>query len=231
MNKAVWLLLVIGCLIYAGSRFIQHDTDFKLSTTLSSGPAPSLVQKIMAGPFTGIAADYNILGAFFLYDQIKSTLPDSKKTQGWKQLATHLDRTSDIDPWFMDTYRLATGLLAYSDYDTSQDAVSILEKGTKARTWDWELPFLAGFISYDQLADNKQAFYYMKIATERPGVPTLAVGLASRILKHEKGEGASISFLQYLLKTMPEAYHGLIKRRIRQLKQTKSHSNGEETAL
>ena len=230
MNKAIWLLLVIGCLIYAGSRFIQHDSNYKLSTTLRSGPAPSLIQKIMAGPFTGIAADYNILGAFFLYDQIKTQLPDSKKVQGWKQLAAHLDRTSEIDPWFMDTYRLASGLLAYSDYDTSRTAVSILEKGIKARTWDWELPFLAGFISYDKLADNKLAFDYMKIATERPGVPPLAIGLASRILNREKGVDASIFFLQYLLKTMPEAYHGQIQRRIHKLKQTEPHFNGE-TAL
>ncbi|NWF39373.1 hypothetical protein F3F96_09520 [Mariprofundus sp. NF] len=219
MQRLLWSLLLLATITYGASRMLVSDSTSILSTVVQSGPLPSVAQQIVAGPFVGMVADYNILAVFTIYDQITYKLPESEKRHAWQQLASYLQRTSDIDPLFMDTYRLSSGLLAYSEHGT-RDAVTILAKGAEARSWDWELPFLAGFIAYDSLKDYEQAFYFMKMATKRPGVPPIAIGLASRMLTQEQGMEASISFLQYLLTTMPEAYHGQIQRRLRELKES-----------
>lgn len=213
----MWGLIVSGSVLYMSARFIQPVLP-NYSYKTEAGPAPATVQAIVAGPFKGLASDYNILSVFTMYDYIKhAPLDKAGKQQAWQQLSSYLHRAQSLDPWFMDTYRLTIGLLAFSEGFAS-DAIQMLETGSNHISWDWRLPFFAGFIAYDRLNDQKKAFEFMQKSISRPNAPPLAIGLASRFLQKEKGSEASIIFLEYMLQTMPKGYHGPIKKRIEKLK-------------
>jgi hypothetical protein len=188
------------------------------SHQIATGPASKIVQSIAAGPYKGLASDFNILAVFTMYDHIKhAPLNENEQHLAWQHLSSYLQRAQDLDPWFKDTYRLTIGLLAFSEGFAS-DAVQILETGSKQMTRDWKLPFFAGYIAYDRLNDHQKAFELMQESISRPNVPPLAIGLASRFLQKESGQEASILFLEYLLQTMPEKYRGPIKSRIKRLR-------------
>lgn len=223
----MWGFIVIGSFLYMGARLTQSALP-NHSYATETGPAPAIIQSIAAGPFKGLASDYNILAVFTMYNHIKHTPLDKAQQQlAWQHLSSYLHRAQALDPWFMDTYRLTTGLLAFHEGFAS-DAVQILKLGSTQLTWDWKLPFFAGFIAYDRLNDQKMAYEFMQEAIRRPNVPPLAVGLASRFLQKEKGREASILFLEYLLQTMPQAYHGPIRQRIEKLKSQPSSNESRE---
>lgn len=216
-HRLTWGLIVFGSLLYIGIRLLP--SPFLIHAhQIETGPAPTAVQSILAGPFKGIAADFNILAVFTVYDQIKhAPLDETQQQLAWQQLSSYLYRAQSLDPWFMDTYRLSIGLLGFSK-GYAADAVQLLEMGSSYISQDWRLPFFAGFIAYDRLQDEGKAFKYMQESIKRPNVPPLAIGLASRFLQKDKGEEASMLFLEYMLATMPRGYHGPIKRRLDELK-------------
>jgi hypothetical protein len=212
-----WGFIISGCTLYICARLIQPSLQSH-SRQIETGPSPAIIQSIAAGPFKGMASDFNILSVFTMYNHIKSAPLDKAQQQmAWQHLSSYLNRAQSLDPWFRDTYRLTIGLLAFSDGFAS-DAVQILEAGSAQISWDWKLPFYAGFIAYDRLNDRQKAFELMQESISRPNVSPLAIGLASRFLQKEKGSEASIFFLEYMLQTMPEKYHGPIKNRIKRLR-------------
>ena len=212
-----WGFIISGCTLYICTRLIQPVLQ-NHSHEMETGPSPAIIQSIAAGPFKGLASDFNILSVFTMYNHIKfAPLDEAQQQVAWQQLSSYLHRAQSLDPWFMDTYRLTIGLLAFSDGFAS-DAVQILEAGSKHISWDWKLPFYAGFIAYDRLNNQQKAFELMQESISRPNVSPLAIGLASRFLQKEKGPEASVLFLEYMLQTMPNKYHGPIKKRIKELK-------------
>lgn len=223
----MWGLIVFGSVLYMSARLIQPVLP-NYSHRTEAGPASATVQAIAAGPFKGLASDYNILSVFTMYDYIKhAPLDKTGKQLAWRQLSSYLYRAQALDPWFMDTYRLTIGLLAFTEGFAS-DAVQILGTGSDQITWDWKLPFFAGFIAYDRLNDQQKAFEFMQESISRPNAPPLAIGLASRFLQKEKGPEASMIFLEYMLQTMPKEYHGPIKKRIEKLKDQTASREREE---
>jgi hypothetical protein len=213
-----WGFIISGCTLYICARLIQPSLQSH-SRQIETGPSPAIIQSIAAGPFKGLASDFNILSVFTMYDHIThAPLNEHEKHLAWEHLSSYLHRAQNLDPWFKDTYRLTIGLLAFSEGFAS-DAVQILEAGSDQISWDWKLPFYAGFIAYDRLNDRQKAFELMQKAISRPNVSPLAIGLASRFLQKEKGSEASIFFLEYMLQTMPKKYHGPIKKRIEELTQ------------
>ncbi len=213
----MWGFIISGCVLYAGARLSQPIVP-NYSYAMESGPAPANTQAIAAGPFKGLVSDYNILSVFTMYDHIKKKpLSQAQRKLAWQQLSSYLHNAQHLDPWFNDTYRLTVGLLAFQK-GLALDAVQILNMGSDYIDWDWKLPFYAGFIAYDRLNDQKMAYEFMQEAISRPNVPPLAIGLTSHFLQKEKGHEASMMFLEYLLQTMPKAYHDPIKQRIERLK-------------
>lgn len=218
MNRLPFFLIISGTMLYLGAQS-WHGQFIKAQNHIyiERGTVPVTLQKVIAGPCQGLAADANILSVFTIYDLIRSrSLSPEQQKHAWKQLSGYLDAASQIDPWFKDTYRLSSGLLAFSP-DGMNDAINILQRGSSARTWDWETPFLAGFIAHDRLHDDKMAFEFMKLAAQRPDAPPSAIRLASKFLNNESGIDVSIIFLEQMLKMLPERYHAPIKQRIKEL--------------
>ncbi|MFC1545858.1 hypothetical protein ACFL4I_00385 [Pseudomonadota bacterium] len=196
-----------------------QGSAFSYAHMIQAGPSPYLFQSILAGPARGLAADINVLNVFTLYDRISHhTIPDKQLDIAWQHLSTHLQTASNFDPYFWDTYRLTAGLLAFHK-GSADDAVKLMEKGSQYRSWDWETPFIAGFIAHSILKDDQLAARLMKTSATRPDAPSLAFGLAARFLNKTTGENEAIQFLQYMKTVLPRDWHKAIDRRLKRLKQ------------
>jgi len=231
---AIWLCLALGLCLYGLSLF-HHQAQQTGRAVFFTGGLPPSAQQVLAGPFAGVAADLNLLDVFSIYNVIRhravagrqtsaskhQTAPDKLMADNsglWEKLKQRLFAAQALDPWFWDVYRLTVGLMAFHKQDAPA-AVNLLSKGAAARSWDWEMPFMAGYLAYDFLHDDKRAYTLMAEALKRPNAPSLAVGLAAQFLKGSKGSAASIRFLRYLKYTMPASYRGVIDARIKRLQQ------------
>jgi len=207
--------MILGLLLY-GMTLFHHQTRQADGVSFFTGGLPPSAQKVIAGPFAGAASDFNLLGVFSIYGVIRNQKQSNHAL--WEKLHRRLFAAQALDPWFWDVYRLAIGLMAFHKQGTAS-AVDLLSKGAAARTWDWEMPFMAGYLTHEYLHDDKRAYALMSEAVKRPNAPSLAVGLASQFLKASAGSEASIRFLRYLKTSLPAEYRGVIDARIARLRQ------------
>ena len=98
-----------------------------------------------------------------------------------------------LDPYNMDAYYMAQSFLTWEvkQYKLAND---LLDYGMKYRTWDWMLPFFAGFNSAYFMKDFKKASEYYKRAGELSGSP-LYFSLAGRYLQESGQTDLAIAYL------------------------------------
>ncbi|MBK5276963.1 MAG: hypothetical protein JJE30_18205 [Desulfuromonadales bacterium] len=98
-----------------------------------------------------------------------------------------------LDPYNMDAYYFAQSFLTW-EVKQYQMANNLLDYGMKYRTWDWMLPFFAGFNSAYFLKDYKQAAEYFKRAGEING-NELNISLAGRYMQASGQTELAIAYL------------------------------------
>ena len=98
-----------------------------------------------------------------------------------------------LDPYNMDAYYFAQGFLTW-DVKQYKLANDLLDYGMKYRTWDWQLPFFAGFNSAYFLKDYATAARYYKHAGELSG-SDLSRLLAGRYLQESGQTELAIAYL------------------------------------
>ncbi|MDD2732590.1 MAG: hypothetical protein PHF56_01510 [Desulfuromonadaceae bacterium] len=103
-----------------------------------------------------------------------------------------------LDPYNMDGYYFAQSFLTW---DVKQYAIAnkLLEYGMKYRTWDWYLPFFAGFNHAFFLKEYKKAAEYYQRAGELSGEP-LYFSLAGRYMQESGQTDLAIVYLSMLEK-------------------------------
>ena len=209
-----FLVFFLTCLFIARTDGLhsRHTT-----AELWGNPTPVLLDLSLAGPLRGLASDFDLLHVFSIYQTASKERKRRGSTELWPVMAAYLQRAQEMDPRFFDVYRVSGALLAY-DAKMPRTAVQLLEKGAEQLEDNWELPFIAGFLAYDQLKDNQLAYSLMKKAAVRPDAPPLTVHLAARFLAKDEGNSAGIAFLQTMIELLPEGYHAGLKQRISELK-------------
>lgn len=90
-----------------------------------------------------------------------------------------------LDPYNMDAYYIAQAAFVWDVKDSARDINKLLAYGMRYRTWDFYLPFFAGFNAAYFLNDYKSAADYMKKAAELSGDPLFA-NLSARYF-HQAG--------------------------------------------
>jgi tetratricopeptide (TPR) repeat protein len=103
-----------------------------------------------------------------------------------------------LDPYSMDNYYFAQAILAW-DVKQYQLANNLLERGMKYRTWDWYLPFFAGFNYGFFLKDYQKAAQMYMRAGELSGNP-LFKNLAGRYLQQSGQTEVAIAYLSTMEK-------------------------------
>lgn len=104
-----------------------------------------------------------------------------------------------LDPYNMDAYYFAQGFLTW-DVKQYKLANDLLDYGMKYRTWDWYLPFFAGFNSAYFLKDYKKAAEYYQRAGELSG-QDLHKSLAGKYLQESGQTELAIAYLSAMAKS------------------------------
>ncbi len=98
-----------------------------------------------------------------------------------------------LDPYNTDAYYFAQGFLTW-DAKQFKVANALLDYGMKYRTWDWYLPFFAGFNNAYFLKDYAKAAEYYKRAGELSG-QDLHKSLAGRYMQESGKTDLAIAYL------------------------------------
>lgn len=115
--------------------------------------------------------------------------------QGMSRL---LHNAVHLDPYNMDAYYFAQGFLTW-DARQFKVANDLLDYGMKHRTWDWQLPYFAGFNSSYFMHDYKKAADYYKLAGDLSD-NFLFRRLASRYMQESGQTDLAIAYLSTMAK-------------------------------
>lgn len=103
-----------------------------------------------------------------------------------------------LDPYNMDAYYFAQSFLTW-DVKQYKLANNLLDYGMKYRTWDWMLPFFAGFNSSYFMKDYSAAAKYYQRAGELSG-SDLSKLLAGRFMQESGQTELAIGYLSMMEK-------------------------------
>ena len=105
-----------------------------------------------------------------------------------------VDVLTDLDPTFLPPYQ-ATGLFLGVLVGRHEEGLAILKKGTRHNPSNWQLPFLAGYISYYERCDAAGAGEFFRMAARVPGSPAYLPQLAARMTVESGDPSAALEFL------------------------------------
>ena len=135
-------------------------------------------------------------------DQAKLVIPPD-----YQAMSRILHGAVKLDPYNMDAYYFAQAILVW-DVGQYKIANDLLQYGMKYRTWDWYLPFFAGFNYAYFLRDYEHAAHFYMETARLSGEPLFA-NLAGRYM-HEAGQTElAITYLSAMEKS---AKNGAIKK-------------------
>jgi len=158
---------------------------------------PPEVSRVMAVGNKGLLADFLFLKTMTFFGERFQT-GEVPSEADWSYLIQSLDTVTDLDPYFLDPYVFCEGVLVW--WGGKIDVANrLLEKGISKRTWEWRLPFYAGFNSFYFQQDYTQGSAYVMAAAEIPGSPDFLKTLAARLAYYGKKTKTAVLFLQQML--------------------------------
>lgn len=158
---------------------------------------PSKFSRILALGNHGLLSDYQFLKVA-TYIGGKGLAQQEMGEADWHFVKSGLEVVTDLDPYFVDPYILAEGILAW-DAGQPQAANELLAKGAKYRTSDWRLPFYIGFNHFYFLKDYETAADYIITAAQLPGSPAYLQPLAARLAYYGGKSKTAVLFLQEMI--------------------------------
>jgi tetratricopeptide (TPR) repeat protein len=189
-------MLLYGILIIPFTRYL-HNKPF----VEKLGYVPSVTAlKIVASDhkeMAGAALVMKVLMYFggFAERQHANVVVDSLDYQGMSRM---LHGAVKLDPYNMDAYYFAQAFLTW-EVKQYKLANNLLDYGMKYRTWDWYLPFFAGFNSAFFLKDYAAAAKYYQRAGELSG-SDLSKLLAGRYMQESGQTELAIAYLTAMVK-------------------------------
>lgn len=158
---------------------------------------PSKFSRMLALGHQGVLSDFLFLKiATFVGG--RSAAGQRMTALDWDVVGKSLDVVSDLDPYFVDPYMLAEGLLAW-DAQKPELANQLLLKGAKFRDWDWRLPYFVGFNNFYFLKNYSEASVYIMRAAELPGSPEYLKTLGARLAYYGGKSQTALLFLKEML--------------------------------
>lgn len=116
----------------------------------------------------------------------------------YQNMYTTLQTAVKLDPYNNDAYYFAQSAFTW-EVGRAKEVNAMLDYGMKYRTWDYMLPFFAGFNSAYFLKQYEPAARYMQKAAELSGNPLLTTLAARYYYESDKSE-IGIDFLEMMEK-------------------------------
>ncbi|QEM68193.1 hypothetical protein FO488_08475 [Geobacter sp. FeAm09] len=194
-------LLAVGLLVYlvVVSPFTSYMRNKPIEEKLGFVPSVKLLKPLSADQkeLVGASLSMKVLmyyGGVLEKIQGRKVITESPDLLGMSRL---LHGAVQLDPYNMDAYYFAQGFLTW-DARQFKVANNLLQYGMKYRTWDWYLPFYAGFNHAYFLKDFKKAAEYYRRAGELSG-QELHISLAGRYLQESGQTNLAIGYLRAMI--------------------------------
>jgi tetratricopeptide (TPR) repeat protein len=195
------LLLLVGIICYGAllGPFTAYMKHKPVEEKLGYVPSVNLLRYVCADQkeFVGAALLMKIMMYFggLMDKQDPNVIAERPDYLGMSNM---IHSALKLDPYNMDGYYFAQSFLTW---EVKQYAIAnkLLDYGMKYRTWDWYLPFFAGFNHAYFLKDFKKAAEYYQRAGELSGEP-LYFSLAGRYMQESGQTDLAIVYLSMLEK-------------------------------
>jgi hypothetical protein len=196
-NRAPILSLLAGLLLYGviigpltsymGQKPIEEKLGFVPSIKLIKPLSVDQKELVSASLVMKVLIYFGGIVGKSMEGRVISEPPD---LQGMSRL---LHGAVQLDPYNMDAYYFAQGFLTW-DAGQSKVANDLLEYGMKYRTWDWYLPYFAGFNNAFFIKDYVKAAEYFRRAGDLSGQHLLK-SLAGRYMQASGQTEMAIAYL------------------------------------
>lgn len=194
-SSAVVFLLLYVLLI---SPFTVYLKNKPFVEKLGYVPAVSALKSIAVDQKELVAASFVLKVMMYFGSLIEKSENQFTVPPDYKNMSRLLHGAVKLDPYNMDAYYFAQSFLTW-DVKQYQLANDLLDYGMKYRTWDWYLPFFAGFNSSYFMHDFPKAADYYKRAGELSG-QDLHKQLAGRYMQESGQTDLAIAYLSMMAK-------------------------------
>jgi tetratricopeptide (TPR) repeat protein len=185
VSLILYLLLIIPFTTYLKNKpFVEK---------LGYVPAVSVLKSVAADQKELVAASFVLKVMMYFGSLIEKAENQFTVPPDYKSMSRLLHGAVRLDPYNMDAYYFAQSFLTW-DVKQYKLANDLLDYGMTYRTWDWYLPFFAGFNSSYFLHDYSKAADYYKRAADLSG-NNLFIGLAGRYMQESGQTDLAIAYL------------------------------------
>jgi hypothetical protein len=199
--KAGSIQVFCGLSLLAGSSGLLHLLDHERNTVARAEQLAYLPK----GEYLKLATlGYRQVVSDVIWLQAVQHIGAKRDTQQGYQWTYHaVDVLTDLDPTFVAPYQ-ATGILLGVLVGRHEEGLAILRKGIRNNPSIWQLPFLAGYISYYELCNPAAGAEYLQIAARVPGAPAYLPRLAARMTVESGDPTAALEFLDRFSRTVTD---------------------------
>ena len=208
-----------GLILLAGSSGLLHILDHEQNGVSRAEQLAYLPQ----GEYLRLAVlGYRQVVADLIWLQAVQHIGAPRDTPlGYRWTSHAVDALTDLDPTFVPPYQ-ATGLFLGVLVGRHKEGLAILNKGMRHNPAVWQLPLLAGYISYYELCNPATAGEYLRIAAQIPGAPAYLPRLAARMTVEGGDSTAALEFLDRFSRTVTdERVREALGKRIKEIVQEK----------
>jgi hypothetical protein len=203
MARRVFPIFMLFILLSVYLFTVPKVTQEKKRLSLGEGNSsvlPSAVLKLTSLDFDGLVSDFFFLRAIVFYGgTFERTETPRIKDWEWKWMHDTLRASTDLDVYFLDPYYVGAAMLPWYG-NMPKETNELLEKGSRARYWDWTLPFYIGFNYFYFYHDSDKASEYLMESSKRPGSGRVISTLASRLAYEANRTENAILFLEEILR-------------------------------
>ncbi|GAC1467461.1 MAG: hypothetical protein PVSMB11_03050 [Desulfuromonadaceae bacterium] len=194
-SAALVCLLLYGMLIIPFTTYLHNKPFVEKLGYIPSVPA----LKIVAADHKELVAATLVLKVLMYFGGVVEKADNQVAIPpDYMSMSRLLHGSVKLDPYNMDAYYFAQSFLTW-DVKQYKLANDLLDYGMKYRTWDWYLPFFAGFNSAFFLKDYAAAASYYQRAGELSG-SDLSRLLAGRYMQESGQTELAIGYLSAMLK-------------------------------
>jgi hypothetical protein len=197
IHRLLFLVLLVGyafCIV----PFVSYMKDRPVAVKLGYVPSAEVLRVAVGDQklFVAHAAVVKVLVYYgTIIDQLKNKIILPAE---YYNMYTTLQTAVKLDPYNDDAYYFAEAAFTW-EVNRAKEVNQMLDYGMKYRTWDYMLPFFAGFNASYFLKQYEPAAHYMQRAAELSGNPLLT-NLAARFYFESDKSKIGIDFLEMMEK-------------------------------
>ncbi|MDD5285998.1 MAG: hypothetical protein PHD54_09070 [Desulfuromonadaceae bacterium] len=195
LSSALVCILLYGILIIPFTTYLRNKPFLE---KLGYVPSVTALKSVAADHKEMVAASL-VMKVLMYFGGLSEKSQESQVVipPDYKAMSRLLHGAVKLDPYNMDAYYFAQAFLTW-DVKQYKIANDLLIYGMKYRTWDWYLPFFAGFNSAFFLKEYEAAARYYQRAGELSG-SDLSRLLAGRYMQESGQTELAINYLSVMM--------------------------------